>query len=571
MESQQADFRVLAGVGDDEIVTFPPLGPDVNVLMIWPRFPQSYWGLKGLYEILPEKALVPPLPLATVAAVLPAKWRVRLLDHAYEEIRDGDLLAADLVMISIMNAQQPDCFAILERCRRLGRRTIVGGPFANSDPDILAPHADHLVVGEVDAGFDVIARDLEQGRARRIYRIPEKPDVTRSPLPRFDLFDFSKYTMMPVQFSRGCPFECEFCDIITIYGRRPRTKTPSQIIAELEELRRLGWSKWVFLVDDNFVGNHRKALEMSCALARWQKERNYPFTFVTEASIDLSERAELLDAMVEANFVAVFIGIETPSPEALRETKKHQNLRRDILQQVQLIRRRGLSVSAGFIVGFDSDDESIFDRQKEFIEAARIPWAFINILQAPRTTPLYERLQRQGRLRIAEFPHPDGCRRPNFRTILPVDELLRRTAGMVRCLYEPRRYFERALRSLEDWDPRPWQRLPRISIWYGLRGFMRSLWVQGLRSDYRRFYWRFFGETLRCWWRNPAKLQMALFCNLVPAHHFINFGRQFARSLEQERDNLPREPQSLAEEGDRVVHHAADAFGRKEVRRSAYF
>src|SRR5579864_1953903 len=322
--------------------SFPPLGPNVKALMVWPRFPPSFWGFEGVLEMIPERSMTPPLGLITVAALCPPSWKIRLIDRAFEELRDEDVLWADLVMVSAMHAQRADTLAVLAQARSLGRRTFIGGPWASSEPDLLALEADHVLAGEVEEVFPAIAAELEQGTARSLYRISDKPDMTRSPVPRFDLLHLDKYTSMPVQFSRGCPFQCDFCDIITIYGRRPRTKTPAQMIAELDTLRRLGWRNEVFIVDDNFIGNSREALQLTRALTAWQERDGRKISFYTEASIDLADRPVLLAAMVEANFMYVFIGIETPSGDALKESKKFQNLRRDNAQQIRVIQEAGL-------------------------------------------------------------------------------------------------------------------------------------------------------------------------------------------------------------------------------------
>jgi radical SAM superfamily enzyme YgiQ (UPF0313 family) len=534
-----------ASDANDTVVAFPPLGPDVRVLMVWPRFPKSYWGMEGTLEIMSEKAHMPPLALVTIAALLPARWKIRLIDCAFDELRDQDILQADLVMLSAMHAQRAGVRTVLSHCRQLGRRTIIGGPYASSQPEELLPWADHVVVGEVDETLARIAADFEGGSARRLYRIQDKPDVTRTPVPRFDLLNMRKYLTMAIQFSRGCPFQCEFCDIITIYGRRPRTKTPHQVMAELDLLYRLGWRKLVFMVDDNFIGNHRAALELTRELGRWQKERNYPFSFYTEASIDLSERPELLDAMVEANFLFVFIGIETPSPASLREARKYQNLRRDTLQQIRLIQSRGLWVTAGFIVGFDSDDEGIFDQQIEFIERAAIPWALVNLLQAPPTTPLHDRMRAQGRLLDNDTSMSFACSLPNFRTVMAPEALFAGAARMVLDLYEPEQYFQRGIRSLESWIPSPVQRVPHIPLFYGLRVFLRSFWFQGMRSHYRRAYWHFLARVVHRWWRDPSRLGFAIVV-ILSAHHFTSFAREVAARLEEARrmiEDLPCVPQ----------------------------
>src|ERR1700694_2959601 len=270
-----------------ELHSFLPLGSAIKVLMIWPSFPPSFWGFQGMMTLLPEKSAMPPLVLITVAACCPKNWTIRLTDRAFDELLDADILWADLVMISGMHVQKTDLIDLLKRARRLGKRTMVGGPYASSEPEALLVLADHVVVGEPDEMFDRIATDLETGLARRLYVIHEKPDVNKTPTPRFELLRLENYAYMAVQFSRGCPFQCEFCDIITIYGRKPRTKSPNQLLAELQALIELGWRKHVFIVDDNFIGNHKLALELVQEMEPWQKAHDYPFVFFTEASIAL--------------------------------------------------------------------------------------------------------------------------------------------------------------------------------------------------------------------------------------------------------------------------------------------
>ncbi len=516
----------------EEIRSFPPLGPAIRVLMVWPRFPASFWSLAEVMEIVPERSLVPPLGLITVATLCPKQWKIRLVDLAFEALSDEDILWADLVMVSAMAVQREGVRQTLERASKLNRRTMIGGPYASSDPEALLPLADHVVVGEPDEIFQEIATDLERGSARRLYSIREKPDVTRTPVPRFDLLALNKYTVMSVQFSRGCPFTCEFCDIITIYGRRPRTKSPAQLIRELDALLQLGWRKEVFVVDDNFIGNHKAALELAQELERWQRRNRYPFRFFTEASIDLASRPALLDAMVKANFCRVFIGIESPSAESLKEAKKFQNLRRDPLDSIRLIQQRGLWVMGGFIVGFDSDPPDIFDRQIEFVERAAIPWAMTGVLQAPPTTPLYERMKREGRL-LQNNPEPSNFDPPNFRTVLPLPELLDGTKRMLLTLYDPRRFYERVFDSLERWQLQPEQRAPALSLLYRLRVVLKSVWRQGVLSSYRRAYWRFLRRLMIRWGLDRQKRRLG-FELALSGHHFIRYARHVAETLEAE-------------------------------------
>ena len=511
--------------------SLPPLGEHLKVLLIWPKFPPSFWGFEGALEMMPEGAMTPPLGLVTVAALCPPTWTLKLLDHAFEEITEQDLGGADLVMVSAMQAQRADAIAILRRARALGTRTFIGGPWASSEPEVVALEADHVMVGEAEEVFAGIARALEDGTAQSMYRVTDKPDISGSPIPRFDLLRRDKYTSMPVQFSRGCPFECEFCDIITIYGRKPRTKSPAQLIAELARLNELGWRGDVFVVDDNFIGNRKNALQLVKELAVWGNAHGRPFTYFTQASVDLADRTELLEAMVAANFIFVFLGIESPSAEALSETKKFQNLRRDNLEQVRIIQEKGLWVLAGFIVGFDSDDQAIFARQREFIERAAIAWAMVGMLQAPPTTALYDRMKAEGRL-IEDSESTTNFSAPNFRTVMPRPTLLHGLSALLAGLYEPGAYFRRALRSLEVWKPQPSQTVPDTALWDDLRLLASSMWTQGVRSGYRRAYWRFLGTVVHRYWNNPVTLDVGLRL-LVSAHHFLLYARQVADELER--------------------------------------
>jgi radical SAM superfamily enzyme YgiQ (UPF0313 family) len=515
----------------DTAETFPPLGSHIKALMIWPRFPPSFWGFEGVLEIIPERSVMPPLGLITVAALCPPTWEIRVLDLCFHELRDEDLLGADLVMVSAMQAQRVDTLAVLKRARSLGVRTFIGGPWASSEPEFLLTKADHVMVGEAEEVFAGIAQALENGTAHALYRVIDKPALTESPIPRFDLLHMTNYTAMPVQFSRGCPFQCEFCDIITIYGRKPRTKSPAQIISELETLQRLGWRNEVFLVDDNFIGNSKLALQLTRELAVWQKRNEHPMSFYTEASIDLADRPELLAAMVEANFMYVFIGIETPSAEALKGSSKFQNLRGDLVANVNKIREGGLWVLAGFIVGFDSDDETIFERQRQFIEKTAITWAMAGVLQAPPTTALFDRMKREGRL-IEDSQPTSNFSPPNFRTVMKLPTLLNGLSGLLADLYTPAAYFGRALRSIESWQPRATQRPPELPLLYNLRILLASIWHQGVRSTYRFAYWSFLLRVIRRWARQPAKIWMS-FMVLLAANHFVRYSKEVADELEQ--------------------------------------
>ena len=535
-----------------DTASFPPLGSNVKVLMVWPSFPPSFWGFEGVLQMIPERAMTPPLGLITVAALCPATWEIRLIDHAFQELRDEDLKWADLVMVSAMHAQRADALTVLSRARKMGRRTFVGGPWASTDPDAVLRVADHVMVGEAEEAFPGIAAALEDGTAHALYRIVDKPDMTRSPVPRFDLLQRDKYTSMPIQFSRGCPFQCEFCDIITIYGRRPRAKTPTQVIRELDVLLKLGWRNEVFIVDDNFIGNLRQALQLSRELVEWQKQHQQPFSFYTEASLNLAAQPELMDAMVEANFMYVFIGIETPSAEALKETHKYQNLRStNNVEQVRIIQDKGLWVLAGFIVGFDSDDETIFARQLEFIDLTAIPWAMAGILMAPPTTALFDRMKREGRL-IEDSQSITQFGLPNFRTVLPLPILLRGLCTLLEGLYRPDAFFERSYNSLKVWNPKPTQKPPNLGMIYNLRVLFASMWRQGMCSSYRSSYWKFLFRMVSSYWRSTAKIWLG-FTMLLSAHHFVLYSKEVI-------DHLEAEAEAVEQNDRRPVGSTADEF-----------
>jgi radical SAM superfamily enzyme YgiQ (UPF0313 family) len=526
----------------DSSSAFPQLGKKIKALLIWPKIPNSFWTFSGMVELLPEKAVMPPLGLITLAALCPSHWTLRLIDEAVEELKDEDILWADLVMVGAMTVQEEGLRRVLARARRLGRRTMVGGPYASGEPARMLPIADHVVVGEPDEVFLEIARDLEEGTARQLYEITDKPDVTKTPMPRFDLLKLDCYASMSIQFSRGCPFQCEFCDIIILYGRKPRTKLPQQMLAELDKLLSLGWGKQVFIVDDNFIGNHARALDLCLELQKWQEAHDFPVMFYTEASMDLARKPALIDAMVKANFFYVFLGIESPSKESLKEVKKLQNLAMDPVSCIELIQKKGLWVTGGFIVGFDSDTEDIFEQQIEFIERTAIPWALLNFLHALPRTALYDRMQKEGRMLTPRGSSSDGTP-PNFRTAMDLGVLLRGFRKTVESIYEPSKFYERAWRSLQSWEARECQHPPKQPTTGDiLRIVARSIWDQGIRSSYRKSYWKFFFKMLGRYSLNRSKIWMA-FVLLISGQHFIPYASEVAQKVEAETGEL-----ALAEE-----------------------
>ncbi len=439
-----------------------------NALLVYPQYPPSYWGVNFALEIFRIKAAFPPLGLLTVAAMFPPKYNLRVVDMNVTPLEEADLEWADLVFTSTMVVQRKSLQTVTERCNRAGVPVVAGGPYPTTYHGEISG-VDHFVLDEVEETFGDFLRDLENGTAAAIYREPRKPDVTRTPVPRFDLIDMKAYYSMSLQFSRGCPFDCEFCDITKLYGRVPRTKSPDRMLDEFELLYRLGWRSHVFLVDDNFIGNKREAMKLVRAITEWQKARGYPFSLFTEASVNLALLDELMDGMIEAGFDSVFLGIETPNPKALRKMKKPQNVSKReenyLFKSVRKIQQKGMRVDGGFILGLDDDDEGAFDAQIDFIQEVGIPMAMVGLLNALKDTNLYDRLKRENRLLEESFG--SGTDRVlnltsvnvglNFEPEMDVDRLMAGYRRVITTIYDPtlENYFLRCLTLLEHLKPIP--------------------------------------------------------------------------------------------------------------------
>ena len=428
-----------------------------NALLVYPRFPPSYWGFKYALELMGKRSAMPPLGLLTVAAMFPEHYRLRLVDLNVAELTDGDLDWADLVLTSTMVVQRRSLQEVIARCKRRGKPIGVGGPHPTSFSSEIQD-ADFYLLDEVEETLPLFLADWEAGRAQRVYRPAAKPAITLTPVPRFDLLDLDAYSSMALQFSRGCPFDCEFCDITKLFGRLPRTKSDEQMLAELDRLYEIGWRGPVFLVDDNFIGNKREALRLLPAVAGWQRARRYPFSLFTEASVNLAKLEPLLDAMVEAGFTMVFLGIESPNPEALKRTKKAQNTDKSdehfLLHAVRTIQRKGLEVSGGFILGLDGDGPEVFDAQVEFIQEAGIPRAMVGLLTALRGTDLYSRLESEGRL-LGESTGNNVEIALNFQPQLDPRVLIDGYRRVLAALYDPslRSYFARCWTLMSNQGP----------------------------------------------------------------------------------------------------------------------
>ena len=490
----------------------------MNILLVSPRTPETFWSFKHALRFVGKRAAGPPLGLITVAAMMPPTWRYRLVDQNTAKLSDEEILWADAVMISAMLVHRKSVVETAGRCKALGRPLLAGGPLFGSELGDVED-VEHVAHGEAEEIIDEIVADLGAGSLKPLYRAPRFPELARSPVPRFDLLQMDHYATMSLQSTRGCPYDCEFCDIVALNGRRPRMKSPGQVTCELDALHRLGWRSSVFFVDDNFIGNRPRCKELLRAIIDWRENTRSSMTFLTEASVDMAEDAALLELMVGAGFKKVFLGIETPAAEGLKECRKLHNLRGDLLTSVGRIQAAGLEVMGGFIVGFDSDTRDIFDRQFDFIQKAGVVTAMVGLLQAVPRSRLYQRLRREGRLR-GDSDGDNTSATLNFETRLNRDFLAGKYRDLMRRLYEPGAYYARIARFLDQHRPRgPRAHFSRAE----LGAFFKSLWLMGVRHRGQRAYWRFLARTLL---HHPGQLGLAMTL-AVYGHHF----RQVAAAL----------------------------------------
>jgi len=483
----------------------------VKVLLVYPQTPDTFWSFRHVLRLVSKRSSLPPLGLLTIAAMLPAEWQLKLVDLNVQHLRDEDLAWADYVMLSAMMVQKDSVLEVVRRCRSAGKTLIAGGPLFATGHEAFA-EIEHFVLGEAEDLMPELIADMTRGSLRHCYEAECRPDVTRVPVPRWDLLEPRHYVTMAVQFSRGCPFNCEFCDIIVMNGRVPRTKTPQQLVCELEALRQRGWKDMVFIVDDNFIGNRAQTKALLREIIAWRTRTRAKMGFFTEASVNLADDPELCDLMVKAGFRKVFVGIETPSTESLEECRKLQNQGRDLVDAVKVLQRSGLEVMGGFIVGFDSDSHDIFKRQFEFIQQSGVVTAMVGLLTALPKTRLYQRLLEEGRLLAASTGNNTQAVL-NFRTKLNREYLLEGYRELMKKLYEPRVYYQRICTFLDEHRARgPRGRLSSSD----LRAFLKSFWVLGVWHQGRRAFWKFLARTLV---ERPHQFHRAMELAIM-GHHF---------------------------------------------------
>jgi radical SAM superfamily enzyme YgiQ (UPF0313 family) len=463
----------------------------MNILLIYPELPDTFWTFRHALKFIRKKAASPPLGLLTVAAMLPPEWPKRLVDTNVTELTKEDLAWADCAFISGMTVQRESAHQIIDRCKRAGVTIVAGGPLFTIEYAQFES-VDHFVLNEAELTLPPFLADFEAGHARHIYTTPDYPDIEKTPVPLWNLVDMSRYATMEIQFSRGCPFDCEFCNVTALLGHRPRTKTVQQIIAELDTLYELGWRANIFFVDDNFIGNKRRLkTELLPVLIEWQADKA-GITFSTEASINLVNDEPLMQMMIEAGFRTVFVGIETPNEDSLAECNKKQNMNRDLVEDVKRLQRAGLQVQGGFIVGFDNDTTSIFQRQIDFIQRSGIVTAMVGLLQAPPGTRLYERLQQEDRL-LGPMSGDNVDGSTNIISNMDPDTLLNGYRRIMQHIYSPKLYYQRVKTFLREYQS-PKAKVPRDFEY--ILAFFRSVYRLGVVDKTRRHYWNLLFWTL---------------------------------------------------------------------------
>jgi radical SAM superfamily enzyme YgiQ (UPF0313 family) len=483
----------------------------MNILLVYPEFPDTFWSFKHALRFVGKKASSPPLGLITVAAMLPVEWNKRLVDLNVQPLKQEDILWADYVFVSAMIIQRPSAQKVINQAKLAGKKVVAGGPLFTAEYEQF-DLVDYLVLNEGEITLPQFLTDLEQGHPKHLYTSDQYPDIQKSPTPLWNLINLKQYDSMSVQFSRGCPFNCDFCNITVLLGHRPRTKTAAQIITELDSLYALGWRRNFFFVDDNFIGN-KKVLkeEILPALIEWRKGK-VGCQFITEASINLADDPELMDMMARAGFYSIFVGIETPSEESLAECHKVQNKNRNLVESVRRLHHNGLQVMGGFIVGFDSDTPSIFQRQIDFIQKSGIVTAMVGLLQAPYGTDLYQRMQKEGRL----IPGVSGDNADGLTNIVPkMNPNLLQTGYhyILEEIYSPGPFYQRVKNFLEDYRP---VRAPVHLELQEILAFFRSIFWLGIRGHERVEYWRLFFWAL---FKQPKKFPLAITFTIY-GHHF---------------------------------------------------
>jgi radical SAM superfamily enzyme YgiQ (UPF0313 family) len=484
----------------------------MNILLVYPKYPDTYWSFKHALKFVSKKSVTVPLGVITVASLLPKIWNKKLTDMNVSNLKDSDIIWADYVFISAISIQQDSVKQIIERCKNYKTKIVAGGPLFTEEFEHYL-EIDHMVLNEGEITIPMFLDDLENGNPKKIYQSDLFADVTKSPIPDYSLINLSKYAGATIQYTRGCPYDCEFCDITALFGRKVRAKTPVQIIAELDNLKSFGWNENVFFVDDNFIGNKNKLkTELLPAIINWMEINKHPFSFTTEASINLADDKDLMDMMVKAGFIKVFVGIETPEETCLMECNKFQNNNRDLIECVNTIQQVGMEVTAGFIVGFDNDPPDIFQRQIDFIQKSGIITAMVGLLNAPRLSKLYHRLKKEDRI-VNKFTGDNTDYSLNFIPKMDKIILMQGYQKIIREIYSSKSYYERVLRFLKAFTP-PVNKLKMLSL-RDIVALLKSILYIGILKKNRKYFWRLFFWSL---FRKPKSFARAVTYSIYGYH-----------------------------------------------------
>jgi len=497
----------------DVISELTPKKNTMNILLVYPQYPDTFWSFKHALKFVSQKAVNPPLGLITVSSMLPETWQKKLVDMNVEPLARHNIIWADLVFISAMNVQSKSVNELIDRCKSLNKIIVAGGPLFTEEFDAF-PKVDYFVLNEAEITLPEFIFDWINGSPRRVYQTEVFADLKDTPLPDYSLVKISKYNSMNIQYTRGCPFNCEFCDITALFGHKVRTKSTGQIINELEAIYKTGWRKDVFFVDDNFIGNKKKLKEnLLPAIIHWMEIKEYPFRFSTEASINLSDDDELMDLMTKAGFSSVFIGIETTEEDSLLECGKVQNKNRDLIHSVHKIQNCGIEVSGGFILGFDNDSPSVFQKMIDFIRETGIITAMVGLLNAPKKTRLYTRLKNEGRI-INEISGNNTDFSLNFIPRMDKKTLIDGYKKVLNDIYGGNEYYQRVQEYVKRFTANE-KHKERMNTTYYI-AFLRSIFRLGLLDPYRKQYWKLFFWTLF----NRPKLMPLAITYSVYGYHF---------------------------------------------------
>jgi len=476
----------------------------MNILLVYPETPSTFWSFRNALKFISKKSSESPLGLLTVAAMLPDDWNKKLIDTNVSALKNEHILWADYVFLTGMNLHISSMKRIITRCNQNNTKVVLGGPLVTTDHNQFLG-VDHFVLGESERILPQFVKDLTNGTANHIYNSTDFPDISNTPIPQWDLVEMKKYASMSVQYSRGCPFNCDFCSITMLNGHLPRTKSKEQFLSELESLYKIGWRGDIFVVDDNFIGNKKKLKnELLPALIEWSEQHDYPFSFGTEASINLADDEDLVNMMAKAGFDHTFIGIETPNDESLAECGKSQNLNRDLVSSVKKLQRKGIVVSGGFIVGFDNDSPNIFKQQINFIQNSGIVTAMVGLLNAPSGTTLFNRMKSENRLlNIMSGDNMDGSM--NFVPKMNYQKLIHGYKEILDTIYSPKEFYNRVKTFLQEYD-RPFK-TPQKLKFHHIQALFRSMWRLGIVEKGKRYYWKLFMFGL---FKHPKKFPLAI-------------------------------------------------------------